>query len=337
MDRASSLIYPGSKTLAGWWRQLAPLKPETIGIGYVFLHRIEAPVNVRAELLLDPFTRLVLQALTLEPAGDFSVSRLQERLRLPAPMVQRVLAGMHGEGLLANGCTLTERGVRGLAAGAVPVSLPKRRTFAFLEQLDPMGQRLGPPQFVPLAECAGVAWPVDETHRLDTALLTGCIEQSATWKQATGFPLDIEPLAETMTESWQQVVIDRPERVMLVVIRVNNEVLGFAVKVDGWTLFDRAPVLRLPSAALFPELAQSCPMLVWQEAWRGWCKQRNLPANEVEICALHQQGSRLEVQAPPRLVQRLQAAKSDLFKGDAWILVGDGYLRTAVQLVMRHS
>jgi hypothetical protein len=41
------------------------------------------------------------------------------------------------------------------------------------------------------------------------------------------------------------------------------------------------------------------------------------------------------VQAPPRLVQRLQAAKSDLFKGDAWLLVGDGYFRAAAQLVIR--
>jgi hypothetical protein len=55
----------------------------------------------------------------------------------------------------------------------------------------------------------------------------------------------------------------------------------------------------------------------------------------VETCSLAYQPPRLEVQAPPRLVQRLQAAKSDLFKGEAWILVGDGYLRTAVQLAIR--
>src|SRR5207249_3351126 len=105
----------------------------------------------------------------------------------------------------------------------------------------------------------------------------------------------------------------------------------------GWTLLDRAPILCVPAPAeaLFPELTQAPPMLIWQDAWRSWCKQRQLPANEVEICALSYHPPRLEVQAPPRLVQRLQAAKSDLFKGDAWILVGDGYMRTAVQLAIR--
>ena len=71
------------------------------------------------------------------------------------------------------------------------------------------------------------------------------------------------------------------------------------------------------------------------DAWRSWCKQRQLPTNEVEICSLNYRPPRLEVQAPPRLIQRLQAAKSDLFKGEAWLVIGDGYLRTAALLTMR--
>lgn len=341
MDRASSLIYPGSKTLAGWWRQLAPQQPQGLGIGYAFLHRIEAPVQVLAEQPIDPMARLVLQALALDTPADTTSNRLQERLRLPAPMVHRVLAGMRESGFVTatenSSWRSTERGVQALAKGSVPVRLPKRRGFTFLECLDPVGRRLGPPQFVPISECIGVPWPVDDSCRFDTALLTACIEQPLPWKQGCAFPLDVEPLAGAELEGWQQVVVDRPERVMLVLLLVKNEVLGFAVKVDGWTLFDRAPVLRMPAPAdnVFPELTHAPPMLVWQDAWRGWCKQRNLPANEVEICALSYHPPRLEVQAPPRLVQRLQAAKSDLFKGEAWLLVGDGYVRTAVQLALR--
>ena len=99
----------------------------------------------------------------------------------------------------------------------------------------------------------------------------------------------------------------------------------------------RVPVLRLatPAESPWPELVTEPSMQVWQDAWRSWCKQRQLPTNEVEICSLKYQPPRLEVQAPNRLVQRLQAAKSDLFKGEAWILVGDGFMRTAVQLAMR--
>ncbi len=340
MDRASSLIYPGSKTLAGWWRQLAPHRPRALAIGYAFLHRIEAPVNVLAEQPIDPLTHLVLQALTLD-AVAISPARLQERLRLPAPMVQRILAGMRDDGLLtradADGWQATERGNRALSCRSVSVHVRKRRVFPFLERLDPAGQRLGAPQFLPIAECAGVPWSVDELHRFEVAALTSCIEQTPPWKQACAFPLEIEALvADNEIESWQQVVVDRPERVMLALMLANEEVQGFAVKVDGWTLFDREPVLRFSARAntVFPELIQPPPMLVWQDAWRNWCKQRQLPANEVEICALSYHPPRLEVQAPQRLVQRLQAAKSDLFKGEAWLLVSDGYVRTAVQLAM---
>ena len=114
-----------------------------------------------------------------------------------------------------------------------------------------------------------------------------------------------------------------------------KEVQGFAVKVDGWILADRTPVLQVPAPAeaLWPELTPTPN--VWQDAWRKWCKERQLPTNEVDGCTLAYHQPRLEVQAPMRLVQRLQAAKSDLFKGEAWLLVGDGYLRTAALLSVR--
>jgi hypothetical protein len=342
MDRASSLIFPGSRTLAGWWRQLGPHQPLALGIGYGFLHRIEASVNVLFEQPIDPLTHLVLQALALEETDSVSLTNLQQRLRLPAAVVQRILAGMQADGLLtpsaADHWQTTEQGNQARERRSIPVRAQKRRVFPFLERLDPSGQRLDPPAFIPIAECAGVPWPADDFHRFEITALQHCIQQPIEWKQACGFPLDIETLADDAAlEAWQHVVVDRPERVMLVLMLVNEEgakeVQGFVVKVDGWTLFDRAPVLRLPAPAnaLWP---QEPPMLVWQDAWRSWCKQRQLPANEVETCALSYQPPRLEVRAPGRLVQRLQAAKSDLFKGEAWLLVGDGYMRTAVQLTI---
>jgi hypothetical protein len=102
-------------------------------------------------------------------------------------------------------------------------------------------------------------------------------------------------------------------------------------------LNEREPVLRLPLAArtLWPDLGQDVPITTWQDAWRSWCRQRQLPTNEVDACTLTYRAPRLEVQAPPRLVQRLQASKSDLFKGEAWLLVGEGYLRTAAQLAIK--
>ena len=341
MDRASSLIYPGSRTLAGWWRQLAPLQPTAIAIGYVFLHRIEAAVNVVTEEPIDPLAHLVLQALALEKIVCARAADLQARLRLPAPIVQRVLAGMCEDGLLtqptADSWQATELGKYALERRSFPVRSQQRRVFPFLERLDATGQRLGPPQFVPMAECVGVPWPVDGAHRFDIEALQAAIAQPSEWKQACGFPREVESLASAPTsDSWQHVIVDRPERVMLALMQTSQEVQGFAIKVDGWTLFERSPVLKMSSTP-WPELTQAPPMQVWQDAWRSWCKQRQLPTNEVEICALSYHPPRLEVQAPPRLVQRLQAAKSDLFKGEAWLLVGEGYLRTAVQLTIRQN
>jgi hypothetical protein len=100
-------------------------------------------------------------------------------------------------------------------------------------------------------------------------------------------------------------------------------------------LHDRAPALRVAGGEHVADLAPSSSALQWQEAWRDWCRQKQLPAGEVESCTLTCAAQRLEVSAPPRLVQRLQAAKSDLFKGDAWLLVGDGYVRSAMQLSLR--
>src|SRR5438874_785398 len=100
MDRASSLIYPGSRTLAGWWRQLAPRQPSALGVGYGFVHRVEAPVNVQCEEPIDPLAHLILQALDLQATAGGRAADLQERLRLPAAMVQRVLAGMIDTGLV---------------------------------------------------------------------------------------------------------------------------------------------------------------------------------------------------------------------------------------------
>jgi hypothetical protein len=346
MDRASSLIFPGSKTLAGWWRQLQAHQPKALWIGYAFLHRIEASVHVVRAQPIDPLTHLVLRALSLEqaaaanPATAVPLASLEARLRLPAAVVQRVLLDMLTAGLLsrsADAWLMSERGRHALEHRHYPDRIKERRIFPFLERLDPAGQRIAPALFVPLAECAGVNWPVDDAHRFDLAWLKACVDQPGEWKQAVGFPLDIEALANgTGPDDWQHVVVDRPERALLALILTGaKELVGFAVKVDGWTLHDKAPALRL--SAPCPELAPEPAAAIWQEAWRHWCRQKQLPGSEVESCTLGHLAPRLEVLAPPRLVQRLQAAKSDLFKGDAWLLVGDGYVRTATQLALRQN
>jgi hypothetical protein len=347
MDRASSLIFPGSKTLAGWWRQLAGHHPQALWVAYAFLHRIDAAVTVLRDQPVEPLNLLTLQAMALECAGGnhqagVTLTDLQARLSLPPPILQRVLIGMENVGLVArasvNAWQTSAAGQQALRLKQTPVRVRERRVFPFVERMDASGQRAAA-HYLPIDECVHVGWQVDEAHRFEGRWLAEAIGQDAAWKQSFGFPEGVLAWTAEPSEDGSHVLIDRPERVLLVMIWAGaaKELLGFAVKVDGWTLFDRTPVLRLPAAAheIWPETMAEPPVTLWQETWRDWCRQRQMPVNEVESCSLVYHAPRLEVNAPSRLVQRLQAVKSDLFKGEAWILVGEGYTRIAAQLNMR--
>jgi len=344
MDRASSLIFPGSRTLVNWWRQLQPHHPQSLWVGYLFVHRVEAPVFVQTVKPIEPLFSLLLQAIALElnPNGVIAAT-LQQRLQMPSVIVHRILVGMQEAGLLMQGAALqdwllTDLGRHALQTGHVPVRTCERRVLPFMEGLDAAGQRVAEPMFVPIADCVGAAWQVEMPHRFEVGFLRTSVAQPCEMKQTMGFPSEIDALADDASiDAAQQVLVDRPQRVMLVLIQTNKELLGFSAKVDGWTVFDREPILRLPIIArsVWPDLANEVTVTVWQDAWRSWCRQRQLPANEVDACTLTHRPPRLEVQAPPRLVQRLHAAKSDLFKGEAWILVGEGYVRTAAVLALK--
>jgi hypothetical protein len=318
-------------------------QPQALWVGYEFVHRIEAPVYVQTVQPLEPLFGMLLRAIALEPGGDaVAVGPLHRRLQVPAVIVQRVLVNMQEAGLLtrceADAWQITDLGQHALRTNQVPLRLCERRVLPFVECLDAVGQRMAPPLFLPLADCVGVPWQVEPPHSFEASILRACIAQPSATKQARGFPGEIEALADDASNEVPPVLVDRPQRVLLVLILTPKEVLGFSVKVDGWTLNEREPVLRLPLAAraLWADLREDVPLLTaWQDAWRSWCRQRQLPTNEVDACTLSYRAPRLEVQAPPRLVQRLQAAKSDLFKGEAWLLVGDGYVRPAALLAIK--
>lgn len=350
MDRASSLIFPGSRTIAGWWRQLSSYQPSALWVGYAYLHRVEASVHALVQKPLDHLSYLLLQAVTLEHGSRSNgngvlAAHLESRLKVPIPVVTRLLRDLQSIGLIAGspevGWSPTDLGRHALPARSFSERGIARRILTFAERLDPSGRRVAPPHFAPIGECTGVPWQASESCPFDATHLKACVEQSAEWKLRFGFPHDVESLAADGTvESWRRVIVDRPERAMLAWVRTGaadaSEVVAFGIKVDGWTLHDRTPALCMGSAAstVWPELDAEPPPAVLKEAWRSWCRQRQLPPNEVESCELSLQPARLDVRAPLRLIQRLQAARSDLFKGEAWILIGDGYIRSAVQLAV---
>ena len=156
MDRASSLIYPGSKTLAGWWRQMLPRQPQAFWVGYIFVHRVEAPVNVLKAEAVDPFTHLVLQALALDSTHHLGLLGLVERLGLPPAAVRRVLVEMEKIGFLLrkdnDRWQMSDLG-RSVAQPPIPSSGSRNGVSSrFVAEADSTfgGQRVGPPDYVPL-------------------------------------------------------------------------------------------------------------------------------------------------------------------------------------------
>jgi hypothetical protein len=341
MESASSLAYPGSRILAGWWRQLQPYRPAGLWVGYLFVHRVEALVESVEPRPVDGLALHVLQALAIDhPAEgphEHRVDPLPARLHLPAPALQQLLIGLADRNLVRRcepGCwCLSEHGREVVRAGADLATRRERRAFLFAERLNPTGRRLGPPHFLPLAECPATPWTVDEAHSFDVGLLRDAAGLPADWKERHGFPTGVRAVAAGDDTAWQAVVVDRPERAFIVLTTGDDrDLLGFAARPDGWKLLDSAPVLRLAKGTreALPEL--TVPAHGWEEAWRLWCRQRHLPLSEAEACRLRLNGIHLDVEAPESFVQRLRVAKSDLLREESGLLAGDGYLRAAALL-----
>jgi hypothetical protein len=345
MDSASSLAYPGSRVLAGWWRQLEPHRPAALWVGHLFVHRVEALVETAEAQPLDPLALYVLRAVAVdapEPAPEVQLSqRLPGRLHLPAPAVQRLLVQMQGRQLVQRcerGCwCLSEHGKAVLVAGADSSLQHQRYSFAFVESLTPTGRREGPPRFLALAECPAQPWVVDEAHHFDPTILGQCLAETPEWKREAGFPAGpvrlVTAVDESREEAWQRIMLDRPERVTIcLVCGADQSVRGFAVHSDTWKLDDRTPAFHLPGGSrdVFGDLALAPS--AWQEAWRMWCRQRALPLSEAEACRLRFDGIQLRVSPPESFAQRLRQAKHDLFREEAGLLAGDGYLRAVAVL-----
>jgi hypothetical protein len=346
MTAPSPALFPAGRTLAGWWRQLAPWQPTAVWVGQLLLHRVEALTRLNRSCPLDAFTRLILQALALE--DGVSAARLEGRLHLGTQIVFQVLRQLEHAGLAraaGDAWAVTDLGRRALEQGAFARAAEERRTFHFVEGEGPAPSvhylNLGP-------GAGGTASPPAEGWRFDAGVLTACLGRPAEWKQRHGFPADVEeflplngpvPEGTPAPEMWQRVVLDRPERFPAALVRTGagagaERLLGFAVRTEGWLLQAARPAFEVGAdwPEVFPDLAHEPPADAWRQAWRGWCQPRSLPGAEVEACTLELHDCQLRVHAPGRLVERLRAARSDIFRGEAWVLAGGGRLRRAAVL-----
>jgi len=331
MDSASSLVYPGSRAIVLLTKSLERHEPAALWAGYLWVHRVETLIEIAGPRPVDPLALHVLGALAigLHPLGG--------RLHFPPAALRPVLIGLEKEGLVEHGqaeCwSLSDRGRAVLDAGADTAPRRERHVFAFVEHLNPAGRRLAPPHYLPLAECPAAPWEVGEGHLFDPGLLHEAVRQLSTWKQTYGFPLAATSIVHPTEEdaaAWEAVVLDRPERVAIVLIATRaGEVVGFVADAAKWTLLDDAPVLRLPPAArnVLPDLG--VPPSAWEEAWRLWCRQRHLPLSDAEACRLRMGGMYIDVHAPASLAQRLRLSRSE---EESALLAGSGYLRAGALL-----
>jgi hypothetical protein len=341
--------------LAGWWKQLGSLQPQALWIGHVVLHRVEALVAVQQPSRLDKLSRLALKALTLlAPAAAPTLPLLNERLHLGPQVLRRLLHQLEVEGLVQADAdarwTLTPLGRNALEQEVHLRASQERRVFYFVQSDLPERS----PHFLSLHNPACASWPASADWRFDAALLEACIRQPPEWKEQHRFPEEVQHVLGIETASgtrnrgslrtaWQRVILDRPEHLVTAFALVapetaSEQLLGFAVRPEGWELAAK-PLFRLGSAwrHVFPELAEEPPADAWRQAWRAWCKPRNLPGSESDPCRFQRQHDRLHVTAPRRLIERLRAAHSDVFKGETWLLAGKGRYRAAARVELMEA
>lgn len=338
MTVSAPLPFPGSRTLAGWWRQLTPWQPRALWVGHLLLHRIEA-LSRRTQLTQpDPFHLLMLKALALAPPP--TLAALAERLHLDRQVIGQVLRTLTTEGLVEGETApaLTALGREALARGEYPQPIHERRVFYFVD-----GERAdGAPSFLSLTNAAPVPWPATADWRFDVTLLAAGIAQSEEWKRQHGFPLDVEQVFDVQSdapaagqpEAWRRVILDRPERLAIALVRSDNDrLLGFTIRQDGWSILTDAPILNLGPdwAEVFPRLTEAA-VTDWQQAWRTWCQPRGLAEGTAEAVNLRHEGHRLRVTVSAPLLEHLRATRSEALKGEAWVLMGSGTMRAAAVL-----
>lgn len=340
MSAGSALSWPGSRILLGWWRELASRQPRQLRLSRLLLHRLEAPVLVGRTHPLDRWQRALLHlASTRVPCGELESSFAD--LQMDPQFLGRLVHELTGTGLLhRNGSGLwqvTPAGRDALETGTLSVQGEERRTFVFVDNSS-LGR---PPHFLPLelgsARLAGPPPPDAAGCSFEVAHLEACLGQTPEWKARYHFPTDVQALLPPAANR-QRVILDSVEARLFGFLRTRSAsggalTLAFSIRPEGWALGPE-PLLEFAEGweEALPDLETEPSPEMWRRAWQSWSQPRSLPSAEVEACRLERVEHRLLVHAPPRLIERLRAARSDAVKQEAWLLAGDGRTRTAAQI-----
>jgi hypothetical protein len=345
MSAAFAPSWPGSRVLLGWWRELADRQPRQMRISRLLIHHVEALVRVPRSRALDRWQQALLRlASTRVPQRGELIESFSD-LQLEPPVLHRFVRELTDAGLLHRNGTglwqLTPDGRHALETGTLSVHGEERRTFAFVDNAA-LGR---PPHFLPLerASSALAAAPESAACSFDVASLEACLRQTPAWKARYHFPTDVDALLPPHPDgspamNWRRVILDAVEIRPLVFLHTTPTsatppLLVFAVRPEGWAL-EPEPLLTLAEGweEALPDLMVEPSLEMWRQAWQAWSHPRGLPPSEVEACRLERVEYRLLIHAPQRLIERLQAARSDAIKQEAWLLGGDGRTRVAAQI-----
>ncbi len=135
MTAAAALAFPGGRTLAGWWRQLAPWQPRNLWVGHLLLHRVEALVRLTRQMPLASLDHSLLQAMRVVRVP--TAQALDECLRLGRQVLGQLLGQLGKSGLAehnsAGHWTPTVLGGAALTTGHYAATSHERRAFYFRE------------------------------------------------------------------------------------------------------------------------------------------------------------------------------------------------------------
>lgn len=338
MRPSTPLDFPGGRHVAGWWKQLTPLRPRALWVAHLLLHRVEALVRTGRPVRPDTLTRLLLEATA---PGD-SAAGLAARLGVPVRVGVRLLRQLQTDGLVRDGADgrwlLTPLGRQALDEDCYTPPGHERRPFYFAEN-----EAGRPPHFLRLLSPCGTPWAVGADWAFDVGLLRAAVEAPPAWKERHGFPTDVAAVMDGTNgpgtvPPWQTVIVDRseylPAALVLAAGDEGERLLGYALEPAGWGLHGSQAAFAVGAdwRDVFPDLAVEPTPEQWREAWRGWCQRRGLPTVEADACALARHEQRVRVRVPARLLDRLRAARSEALKGEAWLLAGAGRVRLAGQI-----
>src|SRR5262249_24124513 len=149
---------------------------------------------------------------------------------------------------------------------------------------------------------------------------------------------------EAPDADWRSLVVDHATNASLILLRTREGkgeggLLAFWTQPGEWALRTDRPAFRLADAwrDVFPTLETDTEVPEWGRLGQAWCQARSLPEADVERCELMVRDCRLVVQAPRRLLERLQALRSDALRGRTWLLSKEGFVRRAVLMELTES